>query len=132
MRMVTTETTVEQDGGGTAVTVDVTTVGWEQPIITAAIDRLLAGDLDPVPGDLRDVLVVMPGGRGGRLLLRDLADRVTSGGGNLVPPRLVTPAVLPTLVAEAAGAAPAATPAAWSCWCRRASTPARAVARMLA
>ncbi|MHC4808884.1 MAG: PD-(D/E)XK nuclease family protein [Planctomycetota bacterium] len=80
-------------------------IPWERPILAEAVDVLLhlqdalvpgtpgAAVGDVAPADLRRVLVVLPGGRAGRVLLRDLlAAGEAIGRPGIVPPRITTPA----------------------------------------
>jgi hypothetical protein len=87
----------------------VRSVPWDEPILAAAIDLLLDLVADADAPDLRDVLVVLPGRRAGRLLLRDLiAAAAAKNLSAFVPPAIATPAVLASLVnAEGAPTAPA-------------------------
>ncbi len=84
---------------GSTVEVRCTVVPWERPILAEALEQLL-GVRTQAPswsgagaGDLRRVLVVLPGRRAGRVLLRDLLAAARDlGEPGLVPPRITTPA----------------------------------------
>ena len=87
---------------GSTVRVRSTIVQWERPILAEAVEQLL--QLRNAPdvagrGDLRRVLVVLPGRRAGRVLLRDLlAAAETLQERGLVPPRITTPAAMGSVV----------------------------------
>ena len=87
---------------GSTVRVRSTIVPWERPILAEAVEQLL--QLRNAPdvagrGDLRRVLVVLPGRRAGRVLLRDLlAAAETLQERGLVPPRITTPAAMGSVV----------------------------------
>ena len=72
-------------------------LGKSQGFLRAAAERLIAevsGDSGPI--DLRDRLVVLPGSRAARLLLRQLTQISHDRGVGLLPPEIETPGQLET------------------------------------
>jgi ATP-dependent helicase/nuclease subunit B len=63
---------------------------WNQPLLTTAVDWLLAGAGEGVP-DLRDRLLLLPTRQAGRRLREALAGEMERRGGALFPPMTVTP-----------------------------------------
>lgn len=74
-------------------------LGWNRPPIASAagaiVERFASRHAVLGTVDLRDVVVVVPGSRAGRLLLGAL---VACSGGALLPPRVVTPRVMAGLL----------------------------------
>lgn len=65
---------------------------WSKPLLPQAAGWLL--DEADAPGELGDWLVVTPGARAGRLLLRALLERSRERSIPLAPPRVITPSAL--------------------------------------
>ena len=68
-------------------------LGKSQPILGEIADRLLGLATRPSAGgplDLRDYLVILPGRRACRLLLRELSTRCHSSSQSLIPPQIET------------------------------------------
>ena len=66
---------------------------WDQPILTTAVDWLLADVGKGVP-DLRDRLLLLSTRQAGRRLREALATEMAKRGGGLFPPLTATPAIL--------------------------------------
>ena len=76
-------------------------LGWDRPGLASAADYL--ADRFGRPGflDLRNAVIVVPGGRPGRRLLELLVQRAEDRGSILVPPNIVTLGNLPELLYQA-------------------------------
>ena len=68
-------------------------IPWDRPILTTAVDWLLADVGKSVP-DLRDRLLLLPTRQAGRRLREVLATEMAKRSGGLVPPQTATPAIL--------------------------------------
>ncbi|OUU23717.1 MAG: hypothetical protein CBC13_04695 [Planctomycetia bacterium TMED53] len=78
-------------------------LGKSQPILGEIADRLLGLATRPSAGgplDLRDYLVILPGRRACRLLLRELSTRCHSSSQSLIPPQIETPGQIASILAE--------------------------------
>ncbi|MBL8826457.1 MAG: hypothetical protein JNM18_05690, partial [Planctomycetaceae bacterium] len=75
-------------------------LGWDRPLLAAAVDELLSLFGQAASLDLGEVIVVTPGAAAGRRLLELLVDRATNEHRPLVPPRFVTQGELPELLYE--------------------------------
>lgn len=84
-------------------------LGWDAPAIPAIARWLADRASRDLLLDLSHLLVVLPGRRAGRQLLRALTDLATRDGLALSPPRVVTPGLI---VSELFDLPPAATPPA--------------------
>lgn len=91
-------------------------LGWQQPALPAAADRLVAAADAGGAIDLSNLTVVTPGGRAGRRLIELLLERAEALGRPLLPPRTATAEALAERLTPAAPLASAAEREL--AWCR--------------
>jgi len=78
-------------------------LGKSQPVLRATSDRLLdlaAQNSADGPLDLREYLVVLPGSRACRLLIRQLSEQSHTRNAGVLPPEIITPGQLETVLAQ--------------------------------
>lgn len=73
-------------------------LGWDKPGLISAADYVIDRFGRPGLLDLRNVVIVVPGGRAGRRLLELLVDRAERAGDVFFPPEIVTRRRLPELL----------------------------------
>ena len=76
-------------------------IDWNRPALPAAAELLL-DELADAPGDLSQLVVVVPGGRAGRRLLELLLHQPEARGVGLAPPEIITLRWLPERLYPAA------------------------------
>lgn len=71
-------------------------LGWDKPILISAAELLAARSQEPGLS-LSHLTIIVPGQRAGRVLLAKLTEIAEERGTALLPPRIVTPGMLPEL-----------------------------------
>ena len=72
-------------------------LGWDQPVLSTAVDQILSSSAPSKSCDLSRALIVVPGSRAARRMLEILLERTD---GRLEPPQIVTAGALPELLYE--------------------------------